>query len=195
LEYGPSRYWHLHDLIEASIAVMDMIEVAIPSLENEPEEVRRADEEKPVAGGGEIALEDTTKAGGRKRGPNRRLMYGLTLDESLETMAAIDPARKRWSAAQWKTIVDWEERSIEGCETYKRFRREAAAELAAEAKRAEDELAARYAEDDDGHGGFRVSSTKSGIGRQKGETPKQRKLRQKADRLLAKDKRPKKPPE
>lgn len=84
--YGPPRYWQLDDFAEASIAVMDMIEVAIPSLDGEPEEEQPAGNEGPTAEGGDEDSEDTTKRNRRPRGP--------TTDERLVDLEKTEEGRE-----------------------------------------------------------------------------------------------------
>jgi hypothetical protein len=98
LTFLPQRYWHLPDLVEASIAVVDMIEVAIPSLTEEPEEETPAGGEEPATEGGDEGSEDTTKADRGRRGP--------TTDERLIELEKTEEGREFAETATEPELAD-----------------------------------------------------------------------------------------
>lgn len=165
--YGPPRYWQLDDFAEASIAVMDMIEVAIPSLDGEPEKERPAGNEGPTAEGGDEGSEDTTNR--KRKGRPPKLLAGMTIDDWIGVLLSKDPNR-RWHYSELAEELKCGESTARTNQRYidhiEAWETRDAAKAAAKAKQAEDELASLYAEDEDGHG-FRVSATKSGIGHQR----------------------------
>jgi hypothetical protein len=184
-KFHPQRYWQLDDFVEASIAVMDLIEVAIPSLAQETEE-----EPPPGPEGGDEGPEDTTKA---KRGrPHKRTIMG-GLEEAVAAAYAADPDRQHWTSSQLATVVPFGESTIRTrCKLFKRTRKAVKAEAADKAKQAEAELASRRAEDNEGHDLHR-SSSKSRVGRQR-TTAEERELHREGSRLIAEAERAQKRP-
>lgn len=154
--FHPPRYWQLDDLVEASITVMDLIEVAIPSLAEEGGKGDPDADEGP---------EDTTRKGGRRR---KRTAEGLNVDQWVAAMAAGDPSFRHLSEKQAQAYGDhlFAARTIGTCEIWTQMKAQLEAEKREAAERAEAELADRLGEDEDGNG-LRLSSTKHGTGKQR----------------------------
>jgi hypothetical protein len=166
----PQRYWQLDDLIEASIAVMDLVEVAIPSLaedEGSQAAANGSTVERPskVEPGGDEDPEDTTRKVGRRR---KRTAEGWDVDQWVLAMAAGDPSFRHLSEidAAERSGGYFGARTIGTCEMWLQMKTLLAAEQREKAERAAAELADRLGEDEDGHG-LRLSSTKHGTGRQR----------------------------
>lgn len=164
----PQRYWQLDDLIEASIAVMDLVEVAIPSLaedEGNQAAANGSTTEKPSKVGhvADEGPEDTTRKVGRRR---KRTAEGWDVDQWVAAMLAGDPSFRHLSAieAAERSGRYWGARTIGTCEIWTQMKAQLDAEKREAAERAEEELADRLGEDEDGNG-IRLSSTKHGTGR------------------------------
>lgn len=167
-KFYPQRYWQLDDLVEASIAVMDLIEVAIPSLaEGAQAAASGSTAEGPAKAGPdpEEGSEDTTRTVGRRR---KRTAEGLSVDQWVAAMAAGDPSFRHLSEKQAEAYGgrSFAARTIGTCEIWIQMKAQLEAEKREVAERAEAELADRHGEDEDGNG-LRQSSTKHGTGKQR----------------------------
>lgn len=168
--FRPQRYWQLDDLAEASITVMDLIEVAIPSLAGS-DGTQAADNGSTSEGLAETAppadegSEDTTRTGGRR---HKRTVEGLSVNQWVAAMAAGDPSFRHLSEKQAEAYGSrqFAARTIGTCEIWIQMKAQLEAEKREAAERAEAELADRQGEDEDANG-LRLSSTKHGTGKQR----------------------------
>lgn len=169
-KFHPRRYWQLDDLVEASIAVVDLIEVAIPSLAEDEGSQAAANGSTPEVSAeagpnADEGPEDATRRGGRR---HKRTPEGLNVDQWVAAMAAGDPSFRHFSEKQAEAYGNrlFAARTIGTCEMWIQMKAQLEAEKHEAAERAKAELADRLGEDEDGNG-MRLSSTKHGTGRQR----------------------------
>jgi hypothetical protein len=166
--FRPQRYWQLDDLAEASITVMDLIEVAIPSLAGSDRNQAAANDptsEGPaeIASPADEGSEDTTRRGGRR---HKRTVEGLNVNQWVAAMVAGDPSFRHLSQRAAAELGIFSASAIGNCEMWIQMKADLEAEALEAAERAEAELADRQGEEEDGHG-LRLSSTKYGTGKQR----------------------------
>jgi len=186
-KFHPQRYWQLDDLVEASISVMDLIEVAVPSLAGDS-----AANGPTVEGSAEVgphandAPEDTTRKGGRR---HKRTVEDLNVDQWVLVMAAKDPTFRHLSQRAAAKLGTFGARTIGRCEMWIQMKAQIEREAIDKAEAAKAELADRRGEDEDANG-LRVSSTKHRIGFQRATREDLEHDRQVEDFLRAKGKNP-----
>jgi len=150
---GPTRYWEIVDAVEASLMLLDLAEVAMSEA---PARGTHKALEAPQP------LVETAKNGRS----HKRTVDGLDVNQWVVAMAVKDRGFRHLSERDAAGLGPFKSRTVGKCAMWKQMKADLETEARENADRAAEELADRQGEDEDANG-LRLSSTKSGIGRQR----------------------------
>jgi hypothetical protein len=154
--YSPVRYWELKDFVEASLWALDLVAVALPAV---------IERERGNPGTSRDALLETVETPKPGRS-HKRTVDNLTVNQWVVAMAAKDRGFRNLSEREAAELGPFGARTVGTCEMWVQMKADLEREMRENADRAAEELADRQSEDEDANG-LRLSSTKSGIGRQR----------------------------